>query len=125
MVRHHSGVSCLQTRCTAGAIIFLVIPTIVCGAQPQSYDQLCDAIIANGQAAARSHNAGQDDQVLRYSALALEAYKQAAAQQPAEPQAHANMAVFMLNSQRYVADTSAPAGSTQHSAGYWQAQASP
>lgn len=67
----------------------------------ERYDALCEEIIQHGQAAARSHNAGRADDVQSFSAKADAAYRAAVLLAPGEPQAHANMAVFTLNSQRW------------------------
>lgn len=83
------------------AVAALVLVALAALAAADKYDELCDAIIAHGQEAAKAHNGGDPKGAEEATRKAEEVFKKAVKMDPGQPQAFANIAVFYLNSQKF------------------------
>ena len=81
--------------------LFAAFAAFTTGASAQSYDDLCDQMIAHAQRAARAHNLHKFDDVEEHQQKVAEYFAKAVAMDPSEPQAYLTMATFQSNSHQY------------------------
>ena len=79
------------------AILFLCSFAIIEVEADTAYDKHCAAIIQHAQKASRLYNTGKVDDAMKEIDKARESYQKAVAVDMDEPQAHYNMANFLLN----------------------------